>query len=232
MPRFAGRRAASKGLELVWVDDPVDAYFLQVQGSGVVNLAEGGTIRLGYDGANGRPYMAIGRLLVERGEVPLKEMTMARLHDWIAAHGEAGAALMQENPSYVLSRKYPAMGPMAAKKVVLAGWPQPRDPRRYIFCRWACRSGSVPRRERFVPGTVQPPEGRRAGHGRRDPRPGARRPLLAAAAIRRAGEAGAMNAGRYYLLVPRRVAARADARRKAAIELRRDRHSIFAHVVT
>jgi len=57
-------------LELLWVDDPVDAFFLEIQGSGRVHLKEGGTTRIGYDGSNGKPYVAVGRLLVERARCP------------------------------------------------------------------------------------------------------------------------------------------------------------------
>ncbi len=61
---------AGRGLELVWVDDPIDAFFLQIQGSGRVRLDNGRTIRLGYDGQNGLPYVPVGRLLIEGGADP------------------------------------------------------------------------------------------------------------------------------------------------------------------
>src|SRR6185503_10818064 len=64
-------RAPLAGKELVWVDDAVEAFFLQIQGSGRVQLAEGGVLRLGYADQNGQPFRSIGRLLVERGELPL-----------------------------------------------------------------------------------------------------------------------------------------------------------------
>jgi membrane-bound lytic murein transglycosylase A len=196
-----------KGLELVWVDDPVAAYFLQVQGSGVVHLAEGGTLRLGYDGGNGRPYVAIGRLLVERGEVPLKEMTMARLHDWIAAHGEAGLALMRENPSYVFFKDIPGDGPYGSEKVVLTAGRSLAIDRHFLpmgLPLW------LEAEQRFQPGIIrrlmvaQDTGGAIKGPVRGD--------VYAGSGDAAGQEAGAFNAtGRYYLLVPNEVAARVIA---------------------
>jgi membrane-bound lytic murein transglycosylase A len=204
---IAAGALAGKGLELVWVDDPVDAYFLQVQGSGVVNLAEGGTIRLGYDGANGRPYMAIGRLLVERGEVPLKEMTMARLHDWIAAHGEAGAALMQENPSYVFFKEIPGDGPYGSEKVVLTGGRSLAIDRHFLPMGLPIWLDAT---QRFLPGTIQRlVVAQDTGGAIKGP---VRGDLYVGSGDSAGREAGALNAsGRYYLLVPNEVAARTVA---------------------
>ncbi len=77
---------AGRGLELLWVDDPIDAFFLQIQGSGRVRLEDGQTIRLGYDGQNGLPYVAVGRLLIERGQIPREKLTMASIRAWMRAH--------------------------------------------------------------------------------------------------------------------------------------------------
>ena len=66
--------------------------------------------------ANGQPYVAVGRLLVERGEMPREQVTMARLRDWIeGASGEAGAALLRENPSYVFFREITGDGPIGSR---------------------------------------------------------------------------------------------------------------------
>lgn len=93
---------------IVWVRDPVEAFFVQVQGSARVRLVDGTELRLVYAGRNGHPYTSIGRLLVEAGEIALADMSLARLKAWIRAHGqevgEAGAALMQHNESYVFFR--------------------------------------------------------------------------------------------------------------------------------
>jgi len=97
-------RASLAGKELVWVDDAVEAFFLQIQGSGRVQLAEGGTLRLGYADQNGQPFRSIGRLLVERGELPLARASMQGIKQWGREHPAALPALLDENPSYVFFR--------------------------------------------------------------------------------------------------------------------------------
>ena len=100
-----GGALAGRGLELVWVDDAVDAFFLHIQGSGRVALDDGSVLRLGYAAQNGHPYVAIGKLLVERGELVRSAVSMGAIRDWLAAHpGEAGAVLAA-NPSYVFFRE-------------------------------------------------------------------------------------------------------------------------------
>ena len=106
-------------LALLWVDDPVDAFFLQIQGSGRVAMTDGSTVRLGYDGQNGQPYVAIGRLLVARGELTPETASMQAIRAWIQAHPQDSAALMDENPSYVFFREMSGDGPLGAEGVVL-----------------------------------------------------------------------------------------------------------------
>ncbi|MSO64680.1 MAG: murein transglycosylase [Alphaproteobacteria bacterium] len=89
---------------LLWVDDPIDVFFLHIQGSGIVELAEGGRQRVGYAGANGHAYTAVGRVLVARGEVPLEQMSMQAIRQWLRANPEQAQALMNENASYVFFR--------------------------------------------------------------------------------------------------------------------------------
>src|SRR5712671_7673338 len=110
---------AGRGLELLWVDDPIDAFFLQIQGSGRVRLSGGGTVRVGYDGQNGLPYVPVGRLLVERGVLPRAQVTMISIRDWMNEHPDAGAALRRENPSYVFFREQGDEGAVGAGGVVL-----------------------------------------------------------------------------------------------------------------
>jgi membrane-bound lytic murein transglycosylase A len=195
---------AGKGLELLWVDDAVGAYFLQVQGSGIVHLTDGKTVRLGYDGGNGHPFVSIGRLLVERSEVPLKDITMQTLRDWIAAHGAAGKALMREDPSFVFFKEVPGDGPYGSERVVLTAQRSLAVDRRFIPL-------GVPlwleANQRFTPGTIrrlviaQDTGGAIKGPVRGDIYWGS-----GAAAGR---EAGAMNAmGHYSLLVPNALAKR------------------------
>jgi membrane-bound lytic murein transglycosylase A len=91
---------AGKGLEIAWAADPVDLFFLEIQGSGRVRLPDGGVIRLGYDNQNGRDYVAIGRLLRERGLLPAGGASMHSIKALLNAHPDDGKALMREKLSY------------------------------------------------------------------------------------------------------------------------------------
>jgi membrane-bound lytic murein transglycosylase A len=111
---FAGR-----GLELAWAADPVDLFFLQIQGSGRLAMSDGSTLRIGYDGQNGHQYVAIGKLLKDRGILP--KPGMDEIKSWLRANPAEGAALMRENPSYIFFRKLPDTidGPIGALGVPL-----------------------------------------------------------------------------------------------------------------
>jgi membrane-bound lytic murein transglycosylase/Fe-S oxidoreductase len=109
----------AQGLELLWVDDPVAAFFLEIQGSGRVKLKGGGMLRVGYDGSNGKPYVAVGRLLVERGVMAKEDVTMASIVALMKAHPAEGAALRRENPAFVYFREVAGDGPLGAERVVL-----------------------------------------------------------------------------------------------------------------
>jgi membrane-bound lytic murein transglycosylase A len=111
---LAGRR-----LELLWVDDPIDAFFLQVQGSGRVELPNGTSVRVGYDGQNGHPYFAIGRELVERGEMPLEQVSMQSIAAWLRAHPDEAPAVTARNASYVFFRELEGDGPVGSQGVAL-----------------------------------------------------------------------------------------------------------------
>ena len=99
------------GKVLVYIDDPVEAFFLQIQGSGRVRLAEGGIMRIGYADQNGHPFRSIGRLLVERGELPLAGASMQGIKDWGRRNPDKLAPLLDENPSYVFFREIPTPAP-------------------------------------------------------------------------------------------------------------------------
>ncbi len=101
---IAAGSLSGRGLELLWVDDPVDAFFLQVQGSGRVLMDDGRTVRLGFAGRNGHPYRSIGRELAAQGEIAKELVSMRTIRDWIKAHPAKGRALMASNPSYIFFR--------------------------------------------------------------------------------------------------------------------------------
>lgn len=107
------------GLAFLWVDDPVAAFFLQIQGSGRVRLPDGSLVQVEYDGQNGHPYVPIGRLLVERGLMDRDSVSLQTIRDWIKAHPAEGAALMDENPSYVFFREIAGDGPLGSNGEVL-----------------------------------------------------------------------------------------------------------------
>jgi membrane-bound lytic murein transglycosylase A len=90
---------------LVFVDDPVEAFFLQIQGSGRVQLAEGGVLRVGYADQNGRPFRSIAGVLIERGELSPDGASMQAIKQWARQHPDALPALLDENPSYVFFRE-------------------------------------------------------------------------------------------------------------------------------
>ena len=92
---------------LFWAADPVDVFTLHVQGSGRLELAEGGYARVGYAGNNGHGYVAIGRLMRERGLLPADGVNMPAIQAWLRANPDAGRALMQENPRYIFFREVP-----------------------------------------------------------------------------------------------------------------------------
>jgi membrane-bound lytic murein transglycosylase A len=99
-------RAKLGGKELVWVDDAVEAFFLEVQGSGRVQLDDAGeTVRIAYADQNGHPYKAIGRWLVEQGELTVEQGTAQGIKAWIAAHPERRQELFNVNPSYIFFRE-------------------------------------------------------------------------------------------------------------------------------
>jgi len=110
-----------RGLKpLLWVDDPVDAFFLHVQGSGQVRLPDGQVVRVGFAGKNGLDYKSIGRVLIDSGEIPANRLTMDAIRQWVAARPVAGAALLRKNPSFVFFRLIEGDGPIGAQGVALS----------------------------------------------------------------------------------------------------------------
>jgi membrane-bound lytic murein transglycosylase A len=118
-----GHDAALEGHQIAWVDDAIDAFLLEVQGSGRVQLPSGQTIRLHYADENGQPYRSIGRYLVERGELKLGEATLPGIRAWALSHPARLQELLDSDPSVVFFREEPlgdpARGPMGALGVAL-----------------------------------------------------------------------------------------------------------------
>ena len=112
------------GKELLWVDDPIEAFFLQVQGSGRVHLADANeTVRVAYADQNGHPYKSIGRYLVDKGEMTLEQASAQSIKAWYAAHPARQPELLNANPSYVFFKEEkladPSKGPKGALGVAL-----------------------------------------------------------------------------------------------------------------
>ncbi|MDP2809694.1 MAG: murein transglycosylase A [Rhodocyclaceae bacterium] len=95
---------------LLWIDDPLDLFFMQIQGSGQVQLDDGTRVRLGYADQNGHPYRSIGKRLVEQGEMKAHESSMQNIKAWAWAHPQRVQELLNANPSLVFFRELPAEG--------------------------------------------------------------------------------------------------------------------------
>jgi membrane-bound lytic murein transglycosylase A len=124
---------AGRDLELLWIDDPVDVFLLQVQGSGRVVLPDGEVVRVGFAAHNGRPYRSIGRVLIERGELQPHAASWEGIRGWIEANPDEAAALFAENPRFVFFRLLDGEdGPIGAQGVALTAERSLAVDRRYI----------------------------------------------------------------------------------------------------
>jgi membrane-bound lytic murein transglycosylase A len=108
---------AGKGLELAWAADPVDLFFLEIQGSGRIHFPDGSVMHIGYADQNGRDYVAIGRLLRDRAILPPGGANMESIKSWIRANPDEGRALMRENLSYIFFRELTGSGPLGSLNV-------------------------------------------------------------------------------------------------------------------
>jgi len=95
----------NRGLEIAWVDDPVELFFLQIQGSGRIRMADGASLRVGYGGANGHIYRSIGVELVRRGIYKAHQVSAQVIKNWVRRNPAAGRELLLHNPSYVFFRE-------------------------------------------------------------------------------------------------------------------------------
>ena len=103
-----------KGLELAWAADPVEFFFLQIQGSGRVLFPDGSVMRIGYANQNGREYVAIGRIMRDRGILQTGGTSMQHIVAWLRANPEEGRAIMRENKSYIFFQELTGPGPLGA----------------------------------------------------------------------------------------------------------------------
>ncbi len=168
-----------KGLEIAYVQDPVGLFEMQVQGSGRIQLAEGGSMTLGFDGSNNRPYTAIGAVLVEMGVMKKEDATWPAIRDWLKRNPQQARDVMRKNERYIFFKDTKTSAPIGAQGVPLTaqrsmavdptitpyGTPVWIDTRRPVY------------RKPGATEILSPPDDR-AGHGRRDQGPGARRRVL------------------------------------------------------
>lgn len=110
-----------RGAEILWVDSPVDVFFLHVQGSGLVELTDGSLAGVGYAQQNGHPYQSIGRVLVDMGELEADAVTLFTIRDWLRANPERLREILGKNPSYIFFqlRDAAADGPVGSLNVAL-----------------------------------------------------------------------------------------------------------------
>jgi len=111
---------SGKGLELLYLEDPVEVFFMHIQGSGRIHLTDGTTVRINYDGKNGHPYSSIGRYLIENNILPANKMSMQALGNWLREDKERGQKVMWQNKSFIFFRELgDGDGPMGAMSVPL-----------------------------------------------------------------------------------------------------------------
>jgi len=108
-----------RDLELVWAADPVDVFFLHVQGSGRVTFPDGSVKRVGFAGSNGHPFYAIGRALIDEGIVSRQDASMQKIRDWLRANPKKASEMMQRNARYIFFREILGEGPIGAQGVAL-----------------------------------------------------------------------------------------------------------------
>jgi len=113
----------NRGLEFVYLKSPVDAFFLHIQGSGRLFLENGKTLRVGFAAKNGRPYTAIGKVLIDRDEIARKDITMQSIRKWLTRNKHKAAEVMQQNQSFIFFRPLkntnPLLGPPGAQGIAL-----------------------------------------------------------------------------------------------------------------
>ena len=125
---YAGK-LEGRGLEIAWVDDAVGLFFIEVQGSGVIRLAEGGLMTIGFAGRNHHPYVAIGRTMEKQGLLAPGNVNLFTIKDWLYDHPARAKTVMSDNPSYIFFRKLPdhnirgaQNAPLTAQRSLAVDW--------------------------------------------------------------------------------------------------------------
>lgn len=211
--RIEGSTRSVKARPIVWVDSAIDAFFLHIQGSGRVILADGSIIRVGYAAQNGHPYSSIGALLIRSGDATREEMSMQWLRAWLRDNPRKARRLMAKNRSYVFFRVLKGPGPIGAEGVALTPGRSLAVDRKFLpfgipvwldIAELPRGSGRPPTRLRRLM-VAQDTGGAIKGPVRGD--------VFWGFGAKAADRAGAMRAqGRYFLLLPRATAKRLRAR--------------------
>lgn len=100
-----GGALRGRGLEIAWLEDPVEVYFLHVQGSGRLRMPDGKVIRVGYAGRNGHAYRSVGQEMIRRGSHRPDQVSAQEIRSWVRANGRMGGEMLNHNPSYIFFRK-------------------------------------------------------------------------------------------------------------------------------
>ncbi|HEX8062555.1 MAG TPA: murein transglycosylase A [Allosphingosinicella sp.] len=194
---------ANRGLEIAWAADEIDLFFLQIQGSGRLRLPDGGVMRIGYAGQNGREYVGIGKLMKDRGLLGPGQTTMQGIVTWLREHPEEGKAIMRENKSYIFFQELTGPGPLGALGLPVTGRATVATDPKYVPM-GAPVLLQLDRPEATGLWIAQDTGGAIKGSNRFDTFWGA-----GAEAARIAG--GMQGRGRAYILVPKGTLARLDA---------------------
>jgi len=121
-----------QNLEIAWAQDPIDLFFLHIQGSGRLQFEDGSTLGIGYHGTNGRAYFAIGKALYERGHLPKGEINLDSIKAWLRTHPDEGQEIMHMNPSYVFFRIRDTEDPVGSQGVELTPQRSMAIDRKYV----------------------------------------------------------------------------------------------------
>jgi membrane-bound lytic murein transglycosylase A len=140
-------RLAGRATPLAWARNPIDVFFMEVEGSATLRLSEGGELRVGYAGTNGRPYRSIARLLIDEGHIERDAMSMRALREWLEANPRHLSRVLNHNPSYVFfgRRSGPPVGSLGVP--LTAGRSIATDPQVFPPASLAFLISTRPRRD-------------------------------------------------------------------------------------